>query len=153
MPTQARRGGVFTKSVVHVLHDLHPQAGDDEEESGPHVSHVTGPEESAGRPHMSPIPTHAQIRGNCHPPADAPHTKKLHRNSFESIGVAILRDATIEHNNGHSSSHRASQKLSMARFGSKLRGVSFLDGCGYARTCTSNLLYAKTCLINNYLHL
>ena len=56
-----------------ILHDLHPQAGDDEEESGQHVSHVTGPEESAGRPHMSPIPTHAQIRGNYHPPADAPH--------------------------------------------------------------------------------
>ena len=37
---------------------------------------------------------------------------------------------------GHSSSHRASQKLSMARFGSKLRGESFLDNCGYARTYT-----------------
>ena len=29
-----------------ILHDLHLQAGDDEEESGPHVSHVTGPEEA-----------------------------------------------------------------------------------------------------------
>ena len=32
-----------------ILHDLHLQAGDDEEESGPNVSHVTGPEESAAR--------------------------------------------------------------------------------------------------------
>ena len=36
--------------MVRTLRDLHPQAGDDEEESGPHVSHVTGPEESAARP-------------------------------------------------------------------------------------------------------
>ena len=106
------------------LNDLHPQAGDDEEESGPHVSHVTGPEESATRPHMSHIPTHAQIRGNCHPSADAPHTKKLHRNSFESIGVAILRDATIEHKNGHSSSHRASQKSPTVPIGSKSTSLS-----------------------------
>ena len=43
--------------MVHILHILHLQAGDDEEESGPNVSQVTGPEESAARPHMSPIPT------------------------------------------------------------------------------------------------
>ena len=87
---------MFTKIVGRILNDLHPQAGDDEEESGPHVSHVTGPKESAARPDMSLFPTHAQIRGNCYSHADAPHTKKLRRNSFESIGVAILRDATIE---------------------------------------------------------
>ena len=39
-----------------------------------------------------------------------------------------------KYKNGHSSSHRASQKLSMARFGSKSRGISFLDDCRYART-------------------
>ena len=39
------------------MHDLHLQAGDDEEESGLNVSQVTGPEKSAARPHMSPIPT------------------------------------------------------------------------------------------------
>ena len=33
--------------MVHILHDLHPQASDDEEESGPNVSQVTGPEEGA----------------------------------------------------------------------------------------------------------
>ena len=55
--------------MVHFLHDSHPQAGDDEDESGANVSQVTRPEESAARPHMSPIPTHAQIRGRCHPPA------------------------------------------------------------------------------------
>ena len=42
--------------MVHILHDLHPQAGDDEEESGPNMSQVTGPEESAACTHMSPIP-------------------------------------------------------------------------------------------------
>ena len=73
--------------MVHILHDLHPQAGDDEEESGPNVSQVTGPEESAGRPHMSPIPTYDQIRGKCHLPADTPHTRKLHHASFEGIGM------------------------------------------------------------------
>ena len=39
-----------------------------------------------------------------------------------------------KYKNGHSSSHRASQKLSTVRFGSKLHGVSFLDNCEYART-------------------
>ena len=43
--------------MVHILHSLHLQAGDDEEESGPNVSQVTGPEESAARPNMSLIPT------------------------------------------------------------------------------------------------
>ena len=72
------------------MHDLHLQAGDDEEESGPNVSHVTGPEESAARhppARMSNIPENAQIRGNCHPPADTPHTRKLRRTSFEGIGA------------------------------------------------------------------
>ena len=36
--------------MVCILHDLHPQASDDEEESGPNVSQVTGPEEGAARP-------------------------------------------------------------------------------------------------------
>ena len=40
-----------------VENSLYLQAGDDEEESGPNVSQVTGPEESAARQHMSPIPT------------------------------------------------------------------------------------------------
>ena len=43
--------------MVQILHSLHLQAGDDEEESGPNVSQVTGPEESAAHPHMSPTPT------------------------------------------------------------------------------------------------
>ena len=73
--------------MVHILHDSHPQAGDDEDESGANVSQVTRPEESAARPPMSPIPTHAQIRGNCHPPADTPHNRKLHRTSFGGIGA------------------------------------------------------------------
>ena len=40
----------FAEVVVHILHGLHPQASDDEEELGPNVSQVTGPEESAARP-------------------------------------------------------------------------------------------------------
>ena len=43
--------------MVHILHDLHPQAGDDEEESGPNVSQVTGPEESAARTAIMPEKT------------------------------------------------------------------------------------------------
>ena len=50
MPTQSRWWGVFAEVVVHILHGLHPQASDDEEELGPNVSQVTGPEESAARP-------------------------------------------------------------------------------------------------------
>ena len=32
-----------------ILHDLRPQASDDEEQSGPNVSQVTGPEEGVDR--------------------------------------------------------------------------------------------------------
>ena len=39
------------------MHSLHLQAGDDEEESGPHASQVAGPKESAACHHTSPIPT------------------------------------------------------------------------------------------------
>ena len=77
----------FAEVVVHILHDLHSQPSDDEEESGPSVSQVTGPEESAARLYMSPIPTHDQIRGNCQPPSDTPHTRKLSRSSLEGIGM------------------------------------------------------------------
>ena len=73
--------------MVHILHGLHPEASDDEEELGPNVSHVTGPEESAARLYMSPIPTHGQIRGNCQPPSDIPHTRKSSRASLEGIAV------------------------------------------------------------------
>ena len=41
----------------------------------------------------------------------------------------FLRDSTVEHKNGHSSSHRASQKLSRRSFDSKLRRASF-EGIG-----------------------
>ena len=44
--------------MVHILHDLHPHAGDDEEESGPNVSQMSGSEERVGHPHMSPIPAY-----------------------------------------------------------------------------------------------
>ena len=44
------------ETVVCILHELHPQAGDDEEESGPNVSHVTGPEESAVASTCHPFP-------------------------------------------------------------------------------------------------
>ena len=72
---------------MRILHDLHLQADDDEEELGPNVSQVTRPEESAARLYMTPIPTHDQIRGNCQPPSDSPHTRKLSRASLEGIGV------------------------------------------------------------------
>ena len=56
------------------MHDLHLQAGVDEEESSPNVSQVTGPEESAARPHMLPIPTFPErefplggVRAHRHP--------------------------------------------------------------------------------------
>ena len=42
---------------------------------------------------------------------------------------AILRDSTVKHKDGHSSSHRAPQKLSINLFGSKLRRASF-EGIG-----------------------
>ena len=64
---------IFSPNRGELLHDSHPQAADDEDESGANVSQVTRPEESAGRPHMSPSPTHAQIRGNCHPHPDTTH--------------------------------------------------------------------------------
>ena len=57
--------------MVQILHNLHPQAGDDEEESGPNVSQVTGPEESAARPHMLPIATFGEREfqlGGAHAP-------------------------------------------------------------------------------------
>ena len=77
--------------MVHILHDLHPQAGDDEEESGPNVSQVTGPEEEC-RPHPRvPNSTHDQIRGNCHRVSQKLSRRsfgnKLRRASFEGIGM------------------------------------------------------------------
>ena len=42
---------------------------------------------------------------------------------------AILRDSTVKHKNGHSSSHRASQKLSIGSFGRKFRGSPY-EGIG-----------------------
>ena len=57
------------------MHSLHLQAGDDEEESGPNASQVTGPEESAARPHMSPIPTLGEREsplGGLRPPQTTP---------------------------------------------------------------------------------
>ena len=41
----------------------------------------------------------------------------------------ILRDSMIKYKNGHSSSHRASQKVSRRSFDSKLRRASF-EGIG-----------------------
>ena len=73
--------------MVHFLHDSHPQAGDDEDESGANVSLVTRPEESAARPHMSLIPTHGHVRGNCHPHPDKTHPRKVRRASFEEIDM------------------------------------------------------------------
>ena len=77
MPTQARQWGIVTQIVVHILHDLHLQAGD-EAESGPNVSQVTGPEESAARPHISPIPTFGK-RGSLLGAAPPPWTPCFHR--------------------------------------------------------------------------
>ena len=75
------------------LHASHQQADDDnkEEESGPNLSQVIGPDESAARPHMSPIPHMTRYEKTTTRPPDTPHTRKLGRTSFEGIGMRFYK--------------------------------------------------------------
>ena len=76
-----------------ILHDLHLQAGDDEEESGPNVSHVTRPEERRLPPHVTHSHTCTDTRKL--PPArrhESKHDETQKRLNTEPQGVPEALD-------------------------------------------------------------